>query len=37
MWIMSSKILDQNRLGALKANNTFSPPETSESKGMSTE
>ena len=35
--IMSSKILDQNRLGALKAYNTFPPSETSESESMSTE
>ena len=36
--IMSSKVLGQNRLRALKASNTFFPaPETSESKGMSTE
>ena len=34
--IMSSKMLDQNRLGSLKANNTFSPSQTSERKGMST-
>ena len=36
--IMSSKVLGQNRLRALKASNTFFPaPETSESKGMSAE
>ena len=34
--IMSSKMLDQNRLGSLKSNHTFSPSQTSESKGMST-
>ena len=40
MWIMSSKILDQNRLGALKKPTTHFPipkPPCSESKEMSTE